>query len=72
MMDCSLRLISAFDTKLIQPVAGVHILGNTDLVDDGLNWAPYPNLYVKILTPPYISACTMCRDGVFKEAIELK
>ena len=61
-MDCSLRLISAFDTKLIQPVAGVHILGNTDLVDDGLNWAPYPNLYVKILTPPPISQHVLCAE----------
>ena len=65
MMDCSLRLISAFDTKLIQPVAGVHILGNTDLVDDGLNWAPYPNLYVKILTPPlYLSMYYVQRWGL--------
>lgn len=46
-------------------------MGNTDLVYDGLNWAPYPNSYVKILTPN-ISACTMCGDGVFKEVIELK
>ena len=62
MIDCSLRLFSAFDIKLIQPVAKFIFWGNTDLVYEGLNWAPYPNSYVKILAPN-ISACTVCGDG---------